>query len=116
MIYVEYQFRSDSYNVYVYREVTEDTISLLSISPDGQHSWSVPEGRWLARLEPNRPTYIISEGVARELVTQLTKLGVKPVEQSKIEGQHEAQGKHLLDTQKFIQTLVTMNTSLMEKL
>src|SRR4051812_16605192 len=102
MIHVEYRFQLMSYDVYVYREITPDTVSYLAISPEGIQNWSVPEERWLMHSEVVRPTYRIREDVARELVTQLTKLGVRPVDQSKIEGQYEAQSKHLADMRKLV--------------
>lgn len=56
----------------------------------------------MCQPENSKPTYHIKDLVARELVTQLTKLGVKPVEQSKVEGQYEAQSKHLADLQRLV--------------
>jgi hypothetical protein len=49
-----------------------------------------------------KPTFFIRSSVATELIEALQKAGVQPKQLSKIEGQYEAQGKHLADMQAIL--------------
>jgi hypothetical protein len=48
------------------------------------------------------PRILIRQGLFQKLITALNEYGVKPQEQSNVEGKHEAQSKHLEDLQKIL--------------
>lgn len=97
MIHIEHQFMMGRYAVFVYYK--RDGKRFLR-NADG--SVTAYDSMGIGAVVP--PTFTIPEGDAKDLIKALTEAGVRPVEISKVEGQYEAQGKHLADLQNIIRT------------
>lgn len=94
-VYVTEQFYTSEYFIYVYRHISDQETAVLRIHLDGTRSWErIPMGISTPTLAP---TYQIERNIARLMVAEMTKQGLRPPDQSKVEGQYEAQGKHLED-------------------
>jgi hypothetical protein len=84
------------YEVYLYREV--EGIGSYFQQPDGTEIL-IKHSQMISGI---KPTFLIDRDTAPRLVEALQKVGVQPKELTKIEGQYEAQGKHLTDLQSIL--------------
>lgn len=84
------------YEVFVCREVEGHGFYVRQ--PDDTELF-IPLGMYPASV---KPTFILREEHAHELIEALQEKGVQPKQLTKIEGQYDAQGKHLSDLQAIL--------------
>lgn len=94
---VQRQYFSGQYAVYVYREINGIRYVQQANGPEFE----------VQRHSPNpnlKPTFLLDEEIATDLIEALQREGVQPKQLTLIEGQYDAQGKHLADLQNILKT------------
>ena len=87
------------YAVYLYIDL-EGTRTRLIRQPDGS-DMEVQRGMVHNDI---KPTFTLDEDDARNLIEALQREGVQPRQLTLVEGQYDAQGKHLADLQNILKT------------